>query len=77
LLTTRRELLVERLAERDGLIAQTGVRLPRVTLLETEYLHAQTEAEIRWIDTVLDGLRDGSLTWGASELHQAADRLEG
>lgn len=75
LLGTRRELLVKRLAERDAVIAQAGVELPRVTLLETEYLHSQTEAEIRWIDNVLDALGNGSLSWSTSELHRAAQGL--
>jgi hypothetical protein len=30
---------------------------------QTEYLHAVTEAEIRWLDSVLAGLDDGSIIW--------------
>jgi hypothetical protein len=69
-------LLTERLAERDALIANVGFTLPRATMLETEYLHAVTDAEIRWLDTVLAGLQDGSITWSAREMHAAAARLE-
>jgi hypothetical protein len=29
-------------------------------MLEIEYLHVTTEAEIRWLDSVLAGLDDGS-----------------
>ena len=76
LLATRRELLVQRLAERDALIASVGFPLPRATMLETEYLHAATEAEIRWLDSVLAGLDDGSITWSAREMHEASTRLE-
>jgi DNA-binding PadR family transcriptional regulator len=76
LLATRRELLMQRLAERDALIASVGFPLPRATMLETEYLHAATEAEIRWLDSVLAGLDDGSITWSSREMHQAASRLE-
>jgi DNA-binding PadR family transcriptional regulator len=75
LLATRRDRLVQRLAERDALIAKAGVELPRVTMLETEYLYAVTEAEIRWIDTVLAGLRDGSITWNQRQMRDAAERL--
>jgi hypothetical protein len=32
-------------------------------MLEAEYLHATTEAEIRWLDSVLAGLDDGSISW--------------
>lgn len=76
LLTTRRDLLIERLAERDALIANVGFTLPRATMLETEYLHAVTDAEIRWLDNVLAGLQEGSITWSAREMHEAAAKLE-
>ena len=76
LFATRRQLLVQRLAERDALIAGVGFPLPRATMLETEYLHAATEAEIRWLDSVLAGLDDGSITWSPREMHKAAARLE-
>lgn len=76
LLTTRRGRLVQRLAERDAMVARAGFPLPRVTMLETEYLHAIVDAEIRWIDGVLAGLRDGSITWSAGEMHEAASRLD-
>jgi DNA-binding PadR family transcriptional regulator len=76
LLATRRDRLVRRLAERDALIAAAGTPLPRVTMLETDYLHALIEAEIRWIDAVLAGLRDSSITWSTSEMQATAERLE-
>ncbi|WP_426503278.1 PadR family transcriptional regulator [Dactylosporangium sp. McL0621] len=76
LLATRRDLLVQRLADRDALIGEGGFEMPRVTMLETEYLHAITEAEIRWIDAVLAGLGDGSITWDQRDTQAAAQRLE-
>jgi DNA-binding PadR family transcriptional regulator len=76
LLVTRRDKLVQRLAERDALIAGVGFSLPRATMLETEYLHVLTEAEVRWLDSVIAGLGDGSITWTARELQQAGARLE-
>jgi DNA-binding PadR family transcriptional regulator len=76
LLATRRELLVQRLAKRDALIASVGFTLPKATMLETEYLHAATEAEIRWLDSVLAGLDDGSITWSPREMQEATTRLE-
>jgi DNA-binding PadR family transcriptional regulator len=76
LLKTRRELLVQRLAERDSLIGSAGFPLPRATMLETEYLHAVTEAEIRWVDNVLTGLEDGSISWSPRELREADAKLQ-
>jgi DNA-binding PadR family transcriptional regulator len=75
LLKTRRELLVQRLTERDSLIGSAGFPLPRATMLETEYLHAVSEAEIRWLDNVLTGLDDGSISWSPRELHEADAKL--
>ena len=76
LLKSRRARLVQRLTDRDALIANVGFPLPRATMLETEYLHAVTEAEIRWLDDVLAGLQDGSITWSRRKMHEAAARLE-
>jgi DNA-binding PadR family transcriptional regulator len=76
LLAARRDLLVQRLADRETLVRKAGVDLPPVTMLETEYLRAITDAEIRWIDTVLTGLGDGSITWDQRQLQDAARRLD-
>ncbi|MFC4998451.1 PadR family transcriptional regulator [Dactylosporangium cerinum] len=76
LLAARRDLLVQRLADREALVREAGVELPRVSLLETEYLQAIIEAEIRWIDTVVAGLSDGSITWDQGQLQDAARRLD-
>jgi hypothetical protein len=74
--TARRKHLAQRLSERDALIASAGFPLPRATMLETEYLHATTEAEIRWLDSVLAGLDDGSISWSPREMREAAAKLE-
>ncbi|MFE0383159.1 PadR family transcriptional regulator [Streptomyces bungoensis] len=42
--------------------------LPRVTLLEGEYLRAMTAAELDWIRAVTDDLRSGRLSWSLEEL---------
>jgi DNA-binding PadR family transcriptional regulator len=77
LLAGRRELLVRRLAERDAAIATEpgGFKLPRVTVLETEYLRAVIQAELTWTDAVLAGLRDGTISWSREELRAASERL--
>ncbi len=74
LLAQRRELLVQRLAERDAMLATEleGFQIPRVTMLETEYLRAVTEAELHWVDGVLAALRDGTLSWSREELRAVA-----
>jgi hypothetical protein len=52
--------------------ARKDYELPRVALIETGYLHAVIEAELRWIDTVLAGLRDGAIAWSREELQAIA-----
>jgi DNA-binding PadR family transcriptional regulator len=37
--------------------------VPRVTLLETEYQLAISEAELRWLQRITDELTTGSLSW--------------
>ncbi|MFZ0215443.1 MAG: PadR family transcriptional regulator, partial [Candidatus Dormiibacterota bacterium] len=70
LLGKRRALLTDRLAEVDAelLTAAESYHLPRVTMLESEYLRAAIDAERRWVTAILEELADGSLTWSREEL---------
>ncbi|MEW9517710.1 PadR family transcriptional regulator [Streptomyces tubercidicus] len=52
--------------ERGFTEAPTG--LPRITLIENEYLLAVLDAEQRWLQGVISDLRDGSLTWSPEML---------
>ena len=74
LLEPRRDSLHRRLSDRDAAIATAlaDYQLPRVTMLETEYVRAVTEAELRWIDGVLAGINDGSIDWSSEELKAVA-----
>jgi hypothetical protein len=48
--------------------AETGHGLPRITMLEAEYLRVVTAAELQWLRSVVDELRNGELTWSAADL---------
>ncbi|GAA1241912.1 PadR family transcriptional regulator [Kitasatospora nipponensis] len=50
--------------------------LPRITSLETEYLHAVTRAEARWLEGVLEALRSGRLAWDPQKLIAYAEDQE-
>ena len=65
LLGHRRDLLAQRVADLDAELAAEfeGGPLPRVALVEIEYLHAVTSAELRWVTAIRQALADGSLTW--------------
>ncbi|MEU1805760.1 PadR family transcriptional regulator [Streptomyces sp. NPDC019937] len=48
--------------------AEAAAGLPRITLIENEYLLAVLDAEERWLRGVIGDLRDGSLTWSPEML---------
>jgi DNA-binding PadR family transcriptional regulator len=47
--------------------------LPRVLLLESEYLLATATTQLDWIRSVIEDLREGKLAWSAAELQPLAD----
>ncbi|WP_433728142.1 PadR family transcriptional regulator [Nocardia sp. CA-129566] len=58
-----------KLAEMDADAAQAAaMHLPRVVMLEDEYQRAVTEAELRWLDSVIADLAAGTLTWSRESL---------
>ncbi len=69
-LEKRAEVLVASLAGYEKNLAEQleVYGLPRVTMLEDEYLRAVTAAELDWIRAVSDDLRSGRLDWTAEEL---------
>lgn len=71
-LATRAQRLRARLAFLDAQLADHQSTLPRVTLVETEYQRAVLTAEVNWLDSVLNDLRSGKLTWSAADFATAA-----
>ena len=70
-LELRAERLEERIRAMETNLETLGKTLPRVTLLDDEYLRAVTSAELAWVRAVLADLRSGSLAWG-EDLAQSA-----
>jgi DNA-binding PadR family transcriptional regulator len=57
------------LAEMDAELAEAiRLKVPRVTLLDAEYLRRMTAAELAWLSEVVDDLRTSGLTWSGEEL---------
>jgi len=74
LLAERLTALQARLAELDTQLAAARPAVPRIVLIETEYTRAITAAEVRWLGSLIDELKSGSLTWNREQLEaQAAD----
>ncbi|MFD6159158.1 PadR family transcriptional regulator [Nocardia sp. NPDC060256] len=68
-LARRAKTLREQLTEMDADAEQmAAMELPRVVMLEDEYLRAVTEAELRWLDGVVGDLAAGTLTWSWDSL---------
>ncbi len=53
-----------------GLAAAGG--LPRVLMLESEYVAATSAAQLAWLRSVIADLRSGELAWSAAELFATA-----
>ena len=54
---------------------QSASFVPRLFLLEIEFLLAQTGSELRWVRSIADDLRSGRLTWDAAWLEKVAQEL--
>jgi DNA-binding PadR family transcriptional regulator len=75
-LERRAVALRETLAELERVLSGAdGPLPPRITLIETEYLRAMTQAEVDWLCSVIDELRSGTLSWSYEELAEAAKRF--
>jgi DNA-binding PadR family transcriptional regulator len=72
-LRTRAQFLAATLESLDGTLGQHSGSLPRVTLLETEYLRAVAAAEMAWVSGVLSDLERGALGWTDADFVGAAE----
>jgi DNA-binding PadR family transcriptional regulator len=63
------------LAELDADLEQYTGTLPRVTLMDDEYLRAVMAAELAWLDGVIADLRSGALSWSEEMLELAEAEL--
>jgi DNA-binding PadR family transcriptional regulator len=70
LLDQRRGHLARQLAELDA--EEQEFQLPRIIMIEGEYVRAITRAELTWVESTLEALRDGSFTWDHEELAKLA-----
>ena len=56
--------------------AAVAATLPRLVLVETEYLIAHLETDVAWIAALVDDLRTGRLDWSYEELAAIARRFD-
>lgn len=74
-LTTRLDTLTGELAALDESVEAVVDTLPRLLLIESEYLRAHVSLDIEWITAVLDDLRTGRLTWNLEQLQALAEQF--
>lgn len=78
LLSDRVRALQEALADADEeAAAAERMGLPRLLFLENDYLRALTEAELHWVESVLEELAAEHLTWDRAWLAEVSRRLSG
>lgn len=72
LLDERARCLDDKIEERQFRLGTVRERLnvPRLFLLEEEFALSQQEAESRWVRQIIEEIKDGTLTWPASSLHE-------
>jgi DNA-binding PadR family transcriptional regulator len=71
----RADSLRAELAKLDSDLASSSGVLPRIVLMDDEYQRAVTQAELGWVNGVLEDLRTGALTWSYEELARLAAAL--
>ena len=73
ILEQRADLLRRHLAQLDAALSPDAQpRPPRVTLVEAEYLRVMAAAELEWVNTIVEELRAGTLTWTREDLIESA-----
>jgi DNA-binding PadR family transcriptional regulator len=77
LLELRTKALANELTQIDAELETHLSFLPRLFLLEQQYLRSSLAAELEWVRSVVDDLRSGCLTWSPEWLNEIAAKLEG
>jgi hypothetical protein len=60
----------------DSMAASAGF-LPRIVLIEDEYRITVLRAELTWVRSLIDELRDGRFSWDEEQLRKLAARAPG
>jgi len=74
-LTTRLATVTRELEELEGSVTAVVDQLPRLVLIESEYMRAHLRTDIEWINALIDDLRQGRLTWDRERLIEEARRF--
>ena len=75
-LEQRAQALAAELARVNRELERGGAIVPRLFLLEMEYVRAMLATEHAWVASVVADLRDGQLTWSEELLRALAERFQ-
>lgn len=76
-LEKRAARLEQELSRLDGELHSAAETIPRLFLLESEYLRSLVVAELQWVRAIVAELHMGSITWNEAWLREVTLRLEG
>jgi DNA-binding PadR family transcriptional regulator len=74
-LELRAEKLQTALDDSDRELSGAPASLPRLFLLEEEYRKTMLEAELSWLQGVIEDLREGRLSWSEEWLRELAEKF--
>jgi len=74
-LESRATVLAQKLHHIDAQLQSVKDSLPRLFILETEYSRAVLQAELQWVNSVMEDIRSGALSWSEEWLREIANQL--
>jgi DNA-binding PadR family transcriptional regulator len=75
-LARRAEALDARLRRLAGVLDEHADSVPRLFLLEVEYLRAMTQADLAWVHRIVEDLDRGRLRWNRKQIARARADVE-
>lgn len=76
-LRTRASRLEAEIAAHDASMREVASWLPRVLMLEVEYVRAMRAAELTWVRSVAEDLKKRELTWSKEDFERVAAEYRG
>ena len=74
-LSARLDTLTTELAELDDSVNAVIDQLPRLVLIEAEYMRVHLCTDIEWVQALLDDLREGRLSWNHDQIRKLGEQF--
>jgi DNA-binding PadR family transcriptional regulator len=68
----RADAIAKQISSHDESLRDVALTVPRLFLLEMEYMRAARLTELNWVKSVIEDLRSGRLTWSEAWLREIA-----